>query len=625
MPRVLCLDIGTSSVRASIHDASGASVRLIQNQYQWRVRPPAVEQDARRLAHEVARALDRLLQDERRRIDAVAIAAFWHSLLGVDRNGTPLTPVIPWTDMRADRESERLRDRIDERAVHRRTGCRIHPTYWPARLVWFRERERRTFRSVVRWLTFTEWLEAQWLGRNGISVSQASATGLMIQRTCRWDPELLEACGITERHLAPIVDIDAAAAALRPRWAARWPALASAVWLPAVGDGALNNVGAGCVPRDRATVMIGTSAAVRRLWRQDRREAIAVPFGLWRYRLDRARVVAGGALSNGGNVREWILQLAGGSAAIDRLAEALPPDSHGLTVLPFLAGTRSPDYRPRATGAVAGLTIGTKPEHLLRAGMEAVAYSIAAVFADLTRAADARTIVAAGAALERSRAWTAILADVLGRTVLMPRASELTARGAAALALEHLGVRRIDDLRPPPAVPVRPNRANHRIYVAAMRRQSLLNHELHGVHGLGRGTTDYTEYTDRREDHGLHGVHGSEGGPRITRRYDTDRRGDHGLHGVHGSEGGPRITRSTRIGGGTTDYTEYTDRRGDHGLHGVHGSEWGPRITRSARIGVGTTDYTTRGGPLHGLHPLLRAICRYASSTCRDMVMSRHA
>ncbi len=479
MPRVLCLDIGTSSVRASIHDASGAPVRLIQNQYHWRVRPPAVEQDARRLGREVAAALDRLLEGERRRIDGVAIAAFWHSLLGVDRNGTPLTPVIPWTDMRADRESGRLRARIDERAAHRRTGCRIHPTYWPARLVWFREREGRTFRSVARWVTFTEWLEAQWLGRSGISVSQASATGLMNQRTCRWDAEVLEACGVTERHLAPIVDIEDTAA-LRPRWAARWPALASAVWLPAVGDGALNNVGAGCVTRDRVAVMIGTSAAVRRLWRPDRREAIAVPFGLWRYRLDRARVVVGGALSNGGNVREWILQLVGGSARIDEAAASLLPDSHGLTVLPFLAGTRSPDYRPRATGAVAGLTIGTQPEHLLRAGMEAVAYGIAAAFADLTRASVARTIVAAGGALERSGAWTAILADVLGRAVLRPRASELTARGAAALALEHLGVRRIDDLRPPPAIAVTPNRANHHVYAAAMRRQSALDHGLHG-------------------------------------------------------------------------------------------------------------------------------------------------
>ena len=48
--------------------------------------------------------------------------------------------------------------------------------------------------------------------------------------------------------------------------AARWPLLDGAVWFPAIGDGAANNIGAGCVDSSRAALMIGTSGAMRVLF-----------------------------------------------------------------------------------------------------------------------------------------------------------------------------------------------------------------------------------------------------------------------------------------------------------------------------------------------------------------------
>jgi len=104
-------------------------------------------------------------------------------------------------------------------------------------------------------------------------------------------------------------------------------------------------VGAGCTTGGRAALMIGTSGALRKIWTTA--TAPAVPFGLWRYWLDRRRVVVGGALSNGGNFVAWMRQAFGlgtakDSARIERAVARIAPDSHGLTVLPFLAGERSP-------------------------------------------------------------------------------------------------------------------------------------------------------------------------------------------------------------------------------------------------------------------------------------------
>lgn len=472
-------------MRASVYDAELTPHRTIQIRYRWQVSADGrIEMDPRRLVSLVADAVDGALEGRRRRIEAVAVAAFWHSLVGVDARGAAVTPLLPWGDLRSAREAERLRGELDERAVHRRTGCRLHPSYWPARLRWFRARDRALFRRVERWVSFTELLERQWLGRDRVSVSQASGTGLMRQDACTWDPAMLRACGIDERRLSPIVDPDDAAG-LSARLTARWPSLAQARWVPPAGDGAANNVGAGCVTRGRAAVMIGTSGALRVLWKSRPGERVTVPFGLWRYRLDRARPIVGGALSNGGNVREWLLRMLAGrqddptvnrprQEALQEQADALGPDAHGLTFLPFLAGTRSPDYFADARGAITGLGLATTPEDLLRAGMESVAYRVAAMFGELKKTVTVREIVAAGGGLERSAAWTQILADVLERPVRLCAASELTSRGAAALALEPLGAVRVEEIEPPPGRIVRPDRRRSDVYRRARERQQRL-------------------------------------------------------------------------------------------------------------------------------------------------------
>jgi gluconokinase len=440
--------------------------------------------DPQRLLTHVAAAVDGALARERGPIGAVAIGAFWHSLLGVDKTGRPVTPLMPWSDLRAAAQAERLREVLDERAIHARTGCRLHPSYWPARLHWFRERQRRDFARVDRWISFTELLEQRWLGRAGVSISQASGTGLMAQDTCAWDGGLLETCGLDENRVSPIVDLDDRAE-LSPRLKQRWPALAQAAWIPAVGDGVLNNVGAGCVTRSRAALMIGTSGALRVLWTARRGERVTVPFGLWRYRLDRTRPIIGGALSNGGNVREWLLRLLAGRQddpqiarprqdALQRQADALAPDVHGLTMLPFLAGTRSPDYLVDARGAISGLALTTTPAHLLRAAMESIAYRFAAIFAELRTTVRVTDIVAAGGGLERSAAWTRILADVLGRPVRQTRQVELTSRGAAALAFEQLGMLDASHIAVPRGRLARPGRARGRSYRRAAARQAQL-------------------------------------------------------------------------------------------------------------------------------------------------------
>ena len=481
MPRVLALDLGTSSVRATVYSERLRPLRSgVRNSYTWRVGADgSVELPAPRLERLVAGAIDGALAASPGPIDAVATAAFWHSLVGVDADGRAITPVLPWSDTRAADEATALRGALDERAIHSRTGCRLHPTYWPARLRWFREHDRRVFARVRRWMSFPAWMERRWLRRDAESVSQASGTGLFLHRTLGWDEDLLRACDVDSARLARIVDLDDRGAELRSDLARRWPALKTAVWVPAAGDGALNNLGAGCTDGSRAALMIGTSGALRLAW--NTAAAPAVPFELWRYWLDRRRVVVGGALSNGGNLVAWMRDTFG--VVVDRRLDArlarLAPDAHGLTLLPFLAGERSPDYRPDARAAIAGLHLATTQDDLVRAGFEAIAFRFLAILDALTGVRPVARLVATGTALTSSPVWLQILADVLGRPLALARVPELTGRGAAVAAFEQLNVD-VQDGELATARSVVPDRRAHERYRAAAARQQALAEALSG-------------------------------------------------------------------------------------------------------------------------------------------------
>ncbi|MFY9578752.1 MAG: FGGY family carbohydrate kinase, partial [Gaiellaceae bacterium] len=244
-------------------------------------------------------------------VDAVGTSCFGHSLLALDAGGRPLTPMLGWRDTRSADAAARLAQRLDAGAVHARTGCQVHTSYWPAKLAWLAEQEPDVFRDAHRFVSFPEYMYAQLLesGDVPMSLSVGAGTGLFNLHTRAWDEELLATLGVDEERLPRISNepLDG--------------------WCPAWHDGTCANIGAGCVTRDRAALTIGTSGAFRTVYET---ETPTPRPGLFLYLVDDRRVVEGGALSDGGNLYRWLgdtLQPSDGSLA-DR-----DPDSHGLTFL----------------------------------------------------------------------------------------------------------------------------------------------------------------------------------------------------------------------------------------------------------------------------------------------------
>jgi len=477
---VLALDVGTSSLRASLYDDQAASLKMSETQIQHHITVTpdgGAELDAETLFADLIQAIDGAMKalPSGAAIVATATSTLWHSVLGVDAHGKATTPLYTWADTRAAGAADDLRQHLDEKEVHARTGCVLHPSYLPARLLWLSRTFPDQWKNTARWLSFGEYMLLRFFGKTVCSYSMASGTGLLDVHKLQWDPTMLDAVGLDPKALSPLVDLgkDDALSGLTGEWATRWPALANVPWFPAVGDGACSNAGSGGTSPRRIAMQIGTSSAMRVMLDVPDR---ATEPGLWFYRVDKRRPLIGGALSEGGNVFAWlrsVLQLPSVANVETRLS-VMKPAGHGLTMLPFLAGERSPDWAASARGAIDGLTLGTTPLDIVRAALESIAYRFALIEQRLRPlAAPAAPIVASGGALLSSPAWLQMMADVMGRTVIASTEHEASSRGAVALVLEALGLMHsIDNAAPDLGQDYSPDPARHEIYAAAMKRQA---------------------------------------------------------------------------------------------------------------------------------------------------------
>jgi gluconokinase len=448
---VIGVDIGTTATKVVAYDARGTSLASASEDYPLRQpETGAAVQEPPDLVAAVRTAVRAVTGElAGRPVAGVSFSSAMHSLIGLDDDGSPLTPLITWADMRADAQADRLRAEGRALALHRRTGTPVHPMSPLVKLMWLREERRDLHDRVRRWCGVKEYLLQQWCDGDGAVVedafvsdhSIASATGLLALDTLDWDAEALELAGVRPEQLPRPVPTTTVLRALSP-------AVASDLGLPAgtpivvgASDGPLANLGIGAVRPGQAACSIGTSAALRVMVEKP---AVDPAGGVFCYAFLPGRWVVGGALNNGGVVLGWAHDALApelgedAPAVLSELAATAPPGSGGLLMLPYLLGERAPHWSSLPQGAYVGLSRAHRREHLVRAALEGVCLQLAIVHDALEAAGvDVREVRATGG-FARSPFWRQLLADVLGTPVQFPAGHDGSAFGAALLGMEAL-------------------------------------------------------------------------------------------------------------------------------------------------------------------------------------------
>ncbi len=160
------------------------------------------------------------------------------------------------------------------------------------------------------------------------------------------------------------------------------------------------------------------------------------PRGEPAYALEGSVFVAGAAV-------QWLrdgLGLIGHAGETDALARSVP-DTGGVHFVPAFVGLGTPHWEPEARGTITGLTRGTTRAHLVRAALEAIAFSSGDLLDAMVAEGgiEVPTLRVDGGAAAND--WMMqFQADVLGIPVERPDMIETTALGAAGLAGLALGL-----------------------------------------------------------------------------------------------------------------------------------------------------------------------------------------
>ncbi|HZS43621.1 MAG TPA: gluconokinase [Blastocatellia bacterium] len=484
---ILVIDWGTSRIRGLLYDIRGQRVDSISVEDQTHlhvIEDGGAEIDAEMTFATTLKILDEIhnrCQEQNWRIEAIANCSLCPTLVGLDADGKPVTPVYTWADVRAAKAAAELRKTQNDDDVYQRTGCVLHASYLPAKLRWLSTTDPGLFSKVKYWCSLGDFLMLLFLDRRICSLSVASWSGMFNRRTMDWDEGLLRTVGVSKNQLSAIDQNGDPVFGLNDNLKNRWPEFANTPWFPPIGDGIANNIGTGCLGPDNVAVMIATSGAFRIILDCNLDH---IPAGLWAYCIDRNRWLLGGALSNGGNAIDWLLrtfQIELTQENVRRL-QSRSPGSHGLCVLPFLAGERNPFWSDNARGAVVGLTAAASAIDIFQAWIEAIAYQYVPIYQSLQPYLPSdHKIVASGGAVTHYPFLAQIMADVLGRPVSVSDDEEVTSRGLALYTLQKLRlVSDIASLIPKPKIEYSPRPDYHLAHKEGFHRYITLYNKLIG-------------------------------------------------------------------------------------------------------------------------------------------------
>ena len=178
---VIGVDIGTTSTKAVAFETEGTVLASHSAGYALAEPEPghAIQDPDEIYAAVLESVRGTVVGLDGRDVNGLSFSSAMHSLIGLDSDGGPLTPVVTWADTRAIAQAERLRAGSGGLQLHRRTGTPVHPMSPLTKLVWFREQEPKLVEQVRHWVGIKELVLLRLCGALVVDHSIASATGLM--------------------------------------------------------------------------------------------------------------------------------------------------------------------------------------------------------------------------------------------------------------------------------------------------------------------------------------------------------------------------------------------------------------------------------------------------------------
>jgi xylulokinase len=432
---LLGIDLGAGGVKVSVIDADGATlgegsstIPTSTPQFGWAEQDPHDWWKAACTAIPAALAAANVPAAS---IAAIGLSGGAHIGVLTDANGSVLRPAILWSDTRSAAEAAELREQADERILQLSLN-RANPTWLLPQLQWIRRHDPSAAAATERLFISKDWLRHQLTGDWHTDFSDAVGALLADATSGGWSVELCEMVGWNPATLPPIVDPATVVGTVTDDAAA---ATGLATGTPVVcgsNDTTVELFGCGATRPDDGAVKLATAGVT---YQVTDGPLVRPPVSCYPHVIDGLYYTATG-INSCASAHRWVRDrffADEGFEGMDAMARAVRPGSDGLLFHPYLQGERAPHWDPKLRADFVGITMQHDRTHFARALYEGIAYAIRdamTVAEGLGMRYDTVRLIGGGA---RSATWRQIIADVLGRTVMVPANGDASF-GAALVA-----------------------------------------------------------------------------------------------------------------------------------------------------------------------------------------------
>ena len=432
---VLAIDQGTSATKAVVWSDAGLLSEVDVPVTGLTFSGDAVEQDPEAVWESIVAAGRKALDAAGVPVRAVAIGNQGETVLAWDRStGRALGPAVSWQDRRASVITDALTPE-QARMLEETTGLPVDPYFAAPKMAWVRRHLPDTLGADVVVTTLDVFLNHRLCGAFTTDAATASRTQLLDPRRLTWSEEALAAYDLPTDRLPHVAACDEVLGSTT--------AFGGTVTVAgAIVDQQAALYAQGCTEPGAAKCTYGTGAFLLAnvgSWHGASRSGLATSIA-WAMADGTVDACVDGQVYSAGSGVTW-LQRVGLIPSPDRIdaMAASVPDTAGVRFEPAFAGRGAPHWEPGARAEITGLSLSTRPEHIVRAFVQGLADEVS----DLARAVEGDlgstlSALRVDGGLTRSEVLMQLQADALGIPVEVYPHTCATALGIAALALRAL-------------------------------------------------------------------------------------------------------------------------------------------------------------------------------------------
>ena len=445
MQTILTMDAGTSGLKCSLFDISGALIKATVSEY-----PTYYPKDgwAQQKAEDFILAVQNAMKSLQgtsglESVCAIGLTGTMNGLVPIEKDGTPLHPNIIHLDTRATNEVDEIASSIGAKEFYAVTGNRPDVHYGLPKMMWMKKHYPDIYTRTYSFVNTKDILYGYLTNIHGRSdYSDASLFGAMNIHTRAWDERIIKSLALDIEKLPrlyPSTDVSG----LLSKEAADALGLKSGIPVSiGGGDGPCSTHGSGVFSENGAYITVGSSA-----WACGLSKTPVIDPGMRAFNytdIDENLTNVCGTVQCASTAFDFMMKTVLGItnpdgtidfARAEEMAHTSVPGANGVFFLPTLMGERCPWWDANARGMIMGLTLTHSRSDLVRASYEGVAQALnncTQVLKD--NGLNFESLILSGGGV-KSNVWPQMFADIIGvPTHVHAHPREATSMGAMIAA-----------------------------------------------------------------------------------------------------------------------------------------------------------------------------------------------